>query len=210
MNIPRLHILTDTTCQDRWSHAQLAEMAIRGGAGLIQFRQKTGTMRELIAAAAPARAACRRAGVPFLVNDRVDLAIAVDADGVHLGWDDFPIDLARRLLGPHRIIGASAGDENEARLGHDLGADYLGSGPIYATSSKPDAGAAAGPDLIGRVRAASGNLPVIAIGGITAEGLPAVLAAGAHGAAVIAAVCASPDPEGATRVLRGMLDAHTF
>jgi thiamine-phosphate pyrophosphorylase len=207
LNIGRLHILTDTTIQSRFDHVELAERAIRGGADAIQFRQKTGTALEMIRAAKRVRVVCRRAGVPLIVNDRVDVAIAADADGVHIGRDDFPIRLARQLLGPHRIIGGSAGSIEEARAGYEEGADYLGCGPIHATATKPDAGPAAGVDLVSAI-ARVVPLPLIAIGGVTEADVDTLLGAGAHGIAVISAVCAAADPEEATRALRRAIDAQ--
>jgi len=206
VRIGRLHVLTDTVIQERFDHAELAERAVRGGADTIQYRRKTGSTREMIREARRIREITRRAGIPLIVNDRVDVAIASDADGVHLGTGDFPIGLARRLLGPHRIIGGSGGSRDEAIADAEAGADYLGSGPVHATSTKPDAGPAAGPDLI-RLVASTVPLPIIAIGGITAANVLHALAAGAHGVAVIAAVCASPDPEDATREIRAAIDA---
>jgi thiamine-phosphate pyrophosphorylase len=208
VKIGRLHILTDTTIQSRFDHVELAEQAIRGGAEVIQFRQKSGTTLEMIQAAKRVRAVCRRAGVPLIVNDRVDVAIAADADGVHLGRDDFPIRLARQLLGPHRIIGGSAGSITEARAGYEEGADYLGCGPIHATATKPDAGPAAGAKLVSAIARVL-PLPLIAIGGVTEADLDMLLGAGAHGIAVISAVCAAADPEEATRALRRAIDART-
>ena len=207
MRIGRLHILTDSAIQSRFGHVELAELAIRGGADMIQFRQKTGTTQELIAEAKRVRALCRRLGVPLIVNDRIDVAIAADADGVHLGRDDFPIRLARRILGPHRIIGGSAGSIEEAQAAYDEGADYLGCGPVHATATKPDAGPAAGVDLVSAIARAI-SLPVVAIGGITEADVEPLLRAGAHGIAVISAVCVSPDPEGATRALRSRIDTR--
>jgi thiamine-phosphate pyrophosphorylase len=206
VRIARFHVLTDTAIQARWSHAELADAAIRGGAEAIQFRQKRGEMIDLIREARAVRDICRRRGVLFLVNDRVDLALAIDADGVHLGRDDLPIPVARRLLGPRRIIGGSAGTVEEARAGLREGADYLGCGPVFATSTKPDAGPAAGPALLRAIREAV-DLPLLAIGGIAHENVAAALAGGADGIAVIAAVCADPDPEGAARRIRLALDA---
>jgi thiamine-phosphate pyrophosphorylase len=206
--VGRLHVLTDTTIQGRWSHAELAEAAIAGGADAIQYRQKTGTTREMIREALAVRDVCRRKGVPFLVNDRLDVALAVDADGLHLGRDDLAILVARRILGPHRILGGSAGSVEEARAGFREGADYLGCGPVYGTATKADAGRAAGAELIRAVRAAV-DLPLLAIGGIAAAHLPALVAAGADGVAVVSAVCAAPDPQAATRALRVALDAAT-
>lgn len=207
MRIGRLHLLTDTALQSRFSHAELARLAIRGGADLVQFRQKTGTTREMISAAAEARAVCRRARIPFIVNDRVDVAIAVDADGVHLGWDDFPLEQARRLLGPHRIIGASAGSIDEAVAGWRQGADYLGCGPFAATATKPDAGPPAGAGLLRAVVAAV-PIPVVAIGGISVKNIAEALDSGVHGVAVISAVCCDADPEESARVLRGVVDSR--
>jgi thiamine-phosphate pyrophosphorylase len=103
------HVLTDTCLQNRFSHLELAELAIAGGADTIQFRQKEGSTREMIRTAEALQALCKRAGAAFIVNDRVDVAIASRADGVHLGQDDFPIPLARKLLGEGAIIGGSAG-----------------------------------------------------------------------------------------------------
>lgn len=182
-------------------------MAIRGGADLIQFRDKVATTRAMIAAARPAREVCRRMRVPFLINDRVDVALAVDADGVHLGTDDLPIALARRLLGPHRLIGASAGSIDEAVAGWNQGADYLGCGPVFATATKSDAGPAAGTTLLAQIARAV-PIPVVGIAGICSSNLEEVLLAGAHGAAVVSSVCAAPDPEQATRALRAIIDAH--
>jgi thiamine-phosphate pyrophosphorylase len=205
MRIGRLHIITDTVIQHRFDHFELAELAIRGGADTIQYRRKDGTTRTLIREARRIRGITRRAGIPLIVDDRVDVAIAADADGVHLGTDDFPISTARRLLGPHRLVGGSGGSVDEATADEEEGADYLGSGPVYGSSTKLDAGAAAGAALIERVRGAV-RLPIIAIGGIDAMHVTEVLRAGAYGVAVISAVCASPEPEDATRQIRQIID----
>lgn len=206
MRIGRLHVLTDAAIQDRFDHVELAAMAIRGGADVIQYRRKTGSTREMIQEARRIREMTRRAGIPLIINDRVDVALAADADGVHLGTEDFPIRVARQILGPHRIIGGSGGSIEEATKDESSGADYLGCGPIYVTRTKPDAGIAAGLALMGEVSRVVG-LPLIAIGGITSSNAHQVLQAGAHGIAVVAAVSASPDPEEATRELRRIIDS---
>ncbi|MGZ3495395.1 MAG: thiamine phosphate synthase [Thermodesulfobacteriota bacterium] len=113
--VGRLHVLTDTDLQNCFSHIELAELAIAGGADTIQFRQKSGETIQMIRIAEQIQALCKRAGVSFIINDRVDVAIASHADGVHLGQGDFPIPLARKLLGEGVIIGGSAGNEEEAR-----------------------------------------------------------------------------------------------
>ena len=204
--IGRLHVLTDTELQTRYSAMEIARLAIAGGAETIQFRQKTGSTRQLILVAAELRQVCRESGVTFIVNDRLDVALAVEADGVHLGQDDFPIALARELLGPHRIIGGSASDVEEARKCVAEGADYIGFGPVYPTGSKADARQPAGVQGL-RAVAESLTVPVIAIGGINAANTGQLLRSRAHGIAVIAAVCCQDDPEGATRILaRALLE----
>jgi thiamine-phosphate pyrophosphorylase len=205
--IGSFHVLTDTCLQTRFSHAELAELAISGGADTIQFRQKEGTAREMIRAAEETRARCKRAGAAFIVNDRVDVALASQADGVHLGQDDFPIPLARNILGEAAIIGGSAGNLEEARKCLLEGADYIGFGPVYGTTSKGDAGPAVGLDLLKKI-VAEIPLPIIAIGGVTAENLAPVIRAGAHGIAVISSVCCQEDPAQAAECLRRLLEAN--
>jgi thiamine-phosphate pyrophosphorylase len=202
--IGKFHVLTDTCLQVHFSHLELAELAIAGGADTIQYRQKDGPTREMIRVAERMQALCKRAGVTFIINDRVDVAIASHADGVHLGQDDFPIPLARRLLGKEAIIGGSAGNLGEARECFAEGADYIGFGPVYPTTSKEDAGPAAGLDLMRQIVEAI-PLPIIAIGGISAENTPPLIKTGVHGIAVISAVVASPDITAAARELKALV-----
>ncbi len=198
--IGRLHILTDTVLQSRFSHADLVRMAISGGADTIQFRQKDGPTRRMIETAREIGQVCRSAGVPLIVNDRLDVALASDADGIHLGQDDFPIPLARKLLGEDRIIGGSAGNVEEALTCLSQGADYVGFGPVYFTASKPDAGPAGGIALLREV-ISSVPIPVVAIGGINALNAQEVMDSGVWGLAVISSVCCQEDPEEAARCL---------
>ena len=196
--IGRLHVLTDTVLQDRFSHVDLARMALEGGADAIQYRQKIGSTREMIETASAMQELCSEAGASLIVNDRVDVAIASGADGVHLGQEDFPVDRARDLLGPDREIGATAKTVAQIRQAAEAGADYVGFGPIYATGSKGDAGEVKGTDgLSAMVKAVS--VPIVAIGGIGLETAVDVIRAGAYGIAVISAVCCQEDPVGATR-----------
>ncbi|MGD9161847.1 MAG: thiamine phosphate synthase [Desulfobacteraceae bacterium] len=205
--IGRFHLITETFLQDRYSHVELTAMALAGGADTIQFRSKSGSTREMIDSAMQMKALCKEAGVPLIINDRVDIALAVDADGVHLGQDDFPIPLARKLLGPDAIIGGSAGDMEEAQKCLADGTDYIGSGPVYGTGSKPDAGPATGVENIRKI-AGRIPLPVIAIGGVTAPDINELLDAGAFGVAVISAVCLDDDPEAAARRFRIELENY--
>jgi thiamine-phosphate pyrophosphorylase len=166
--------------------------AIRGGATMVQLREKTWTTRDLVEAGRRLLAITRPTDVPLIINDRVDVALAIDADGVHVGQDDLPVPEARRLLGPDKIVGTSAGTVEEARQAEVDGADYIGVGSIFATSSKADAGDAIGPEALRRIREAV-HIPIVAIGGITAANAAAAIAAGAHGVAVIAAVVGADD-----------------
>ena len=199
-HIGKLHVLTDTILQSRFSHAELTRLAIAGGADTIQYRQKNGSTREMIEIAQNMKRMCTEAGVTFIANDRLDVAIAAEADGVHLGQDDFPVPLARELLGEGRIIGGSAATIEEARKCLSEGADYVGFGPVFPTTSKDDAGPVSGIDILKQV-VETIPLPIIAIGGIGAENIPYVMRTGAHGIAVISAVCCQDDPEQATRSL---------
>jgi thiamine-phosphate pyrophosphorylase len=195
-----LHVITDTTIQSRFTHAQLAEMTIEGGADTIQFRQKTGTTRDLLNTAREVQAICSRHSVPLIVNDRADIALAIGSAGVHFGQDDLPIVVGRTLFQPDSIIGASARTEEKIMEAIAEGADYIGFGPIRQTSSKPDAEAPKGLDALTRMCEIT-QCPVIAIGGIRVEDIHDVIRAGAHGVAVISAVCGEPDPSAATQRL---------
>lgn len=194
------HVITDTTTQTRFTHYQIAEMAIKAGADTIQFRQKTGTTRQLIENVEGLQSICKRYGVPLIVNDRADIALAVGAAGVHLGQDDLPIAIGRRIFPRQTIIGASARTQEQVMQAVADGADYIGFGPIYRTSSKLDAESPKGLDALRRVSQIA-NCPVIAIGGVTADTAYETIRAGAHGVAVISAVCSQPDPVLATRQL---------
>ncbi len=195
-----LHVITDTSIQSRFTHTQLAEMAIRGGADTIQFRQKIGTTRQLVETAQSVQSVCSQYGVPLIVNDRADIALAVGSEGVHFGQDDLPVTIGRRMVPSETIIGASARTEEKILAAITDGADYIGFGPIYQTSSKPDAESAKGLEALRRMCEIA-QCPVIAIGGITAETAYEVVRAGAHGIAVISAVCKQPHPVAATQRL---------
>ncbi len=204
--VGRLHVLTDVTLQARFTHTELTRLAIEGGADTIQFRHKSGSTREMIENAREMKKICEDAGISFIVNDRIDVAIAAEAHGVHLGQDDFPIPLARKLLGEDKIIGGSAATIEEAELCLSDGADYVGFGPVFPTTSKDDAGPVSGIDILRQVVEAI-PLPIIGIGGIFAHNTPDVIKAGAHGIAVISAVCCQEDPKQATKALHDALKA---
>jgi len=185
---------------------EMATAAFTGGAGVVQFRHKGVTTRELFFQAQRLVTLAREHHGKLIINDRVDLALAVRADGVHLGPDDLPVSVARRLLGPTAIIGASAGTVDEAIEAEAEGASYLGVGCIYGTASKDDAGDPIGVERLAEIRAAV-SLPIVAIGGIRAEYLPALIAAGADGVAVISAITRAKDMKAATRALVRLMRA---
>lgn len=202
----RLYVITDERLSRGRSHLEVAEAAIRGGADVIQLRDKELSGSRLYKVALALRKLTRDAQVPFLVNDRLDVALAVDADGVHLGQEDLPASAARKILGPGKILGVSAETVEEARLAEREGADYLGVGPVFeARGTKPDAGTPKGLEQIARIRAES-DLPIVAIGGIRAENARQARDAGADAVAVISAVVAADDIEEAARRLKRSLE----
>ncbi|MDX1419130.1 MAG: thiamine phosphate synthase [Rubricoccaceae bacterium] len=207
--IGRLHVLTDFLFQQRFSHAELARLAVEGGADTLQFRQKRGTVRSLLAGLGPAVEVCREAGVPLIVDDHLALALAVGADGVHLGQLDLPIGAARAVLarcgGPTRIVGATATTAEAARAAEAAGADYIGFGPVFATRSKANPASVKGLEGLATACRAVG-VPVVAIGGLTPERVRPALEAGAHGVAVMTAVTTAPDPRAATARFREALE----
>lgn len=181
---------------------RVLDAAIRGGITAFQFRNKgEGALRGEAAwrTAVALRERCRKAGILFIVNDDPELALRLDADGVHVGQDDESPESVRSKLGRGKIIGVSAHNVEEARLAVKQGADYLGVGPMYETKTKPDAEPVCGPEMIRRMRDAGIRLPVVGIGGITPERAPLVLKAGADGVAVISAISRAADPMQAAR-----------
>ena len=170
----------------------VVEAALRGGITLVQYRDKHTDDHIRIQLAQELKNLCHRYRALFLVNDRVDLALAVDADGVHLGQTDLPIDVARRLLGGDRIVGRSTTNPDEMQRAIAEGADYIGVGPVYSTPTKPDK-AAAGLDYV-RYAAEHSPVPWYAIGGINTENLDAVLQAGAERVAVVRAIIEAENP----------------
>lgn len=198
-------MITDQSIQDRFTHAKLAGFAVAGGAGTIQYRDKTLGTRESIDTARTMKQICTTTEVSLIINDRVDIALAVDADGVHLGRDDIPIAAARELLGPDKIIGGTAGTLEDALRVQEEGGDYIGFGHIFPTASKDKPSTPVGLDTLKKV-CSKIKIPVIAIGGIGIKTIEQVILAGAFGAAVIGAVCAQNNPEEATARLVSAID----
>lgn len=165
---------------------------VSGGARIVQLRAKDAAPGDVLVAARAVREAAGRSGALFIVNDRVDIAMIAGADGVHLGQDDLPVEEARGLLGPDRIIGLSTHDVKEALEAEALGADYISLGPIFPTRTKKDAQAPRGLPLLSEVRSAV-RLPIVAIGGITRENMEEVFRAGADSVAIISGILMDKD-----------------
>lgn len=205
MTLPsRLYAIVDPLDTGRDPLA-LTRAMLAGGARLLQLRLKRPATNELLPIAEEMRALTAAVGATFIVNDRADVARACDADGVHLGQDDLPVDAARAILGPDRIVGFSTHSEEQLAAARDRGADYLAFGPIYATTSKNAADPVLGLERLRAARALT-TAPLVAIGGITATTAPGVLAAGADAVAVIAALVRAPDVERATAELLAIVE----
>jgi len=185
------------------STPEIVERAIDGGVDVVQLREKDVSARDRYETGREVRELTREADVPLIVNDRVDLALALEADGVHLGDEDLPVPVARELLGAEAIIGRSVSFVEDARAAEEAGADYLGVGAVYATGSKDDIDdeeQAIGMDRLAEIVDAV-EIPVVGIGGITADNAAAVIEAGADGVAVITEITDATDPATATRRL---------
>jgi thiamine-phosphate pyrophosphorylase len=207
----RLNAIVDPERAGGHQLVDLAMRCVRGGATLVQLRDKHAETRALIDEARAIKRALTPFAVPFVVNDRVDVAMAAGADGVHLGQDDMAIEDARRLLGSNAIIGLSVKSVEEAEAARLDLVDYVGSGGVYATSSKQQKNVPIGPAGLTRIiavlRHRAPDLPVCGIAGIDASNAAEVIAAGADGVAVISAVSLAPSPETAARQLREIVDA---
>jgi len=196
-----VYLVTDRAQTNGRPLLDVVTAALRGGVGAVQLRERGLETRALLELAIALRQATRAAGAALLINDRIDVALACDADGVHLPGHSFAVADARALLGPRRLIGVSTHHPDEVAAAAAAGADFAVFGPIFATPSKATYGAPQGLDALARARRAAA-LPLFAIGGVDADTAAAVRGAGADGIAVIRAVLAAPDPAAAARALR--------
>jgi thiamine-phosphate pyrophosphorylase len=194
---PSLYVVLDRTASGGRDLVEIADAVLAAGCRLLQLREKAWPSGRIYPVAERLRRRCRDAGATFIINDRVDLALAVDADGVHLGQDDLPPAAARRLLRAGMLLGLSTHSAEQARAAQGAGADYIAVGAMFPTTTKPDF-ELVGPALVRRVRG-DVRAPLIGIGGITPDNVHEVIGAGADGVAVISAVCGAPDPGLATR-----------
>jgi thiamine-phosphate pyrophosphorylase len=202
-----LYVVTDRQLTGGRSLCLVVQAALRGGARAFQLREKDLTPREIYPLALEIRQLTQAYGARLLINDRVDVALAVDADGVHLTTTSLSASIARRLLGPDRLIGVSTHSLAEAQAAAEEGADFLLFGPVFFTPSKAPYGEPVGLDALRAVRAGV-TLPILAIGGIKRAHIDQVLAAGADGIAVISAIISADDPTAATQELVATLRSH--
>jgi thiamine-phosphate pyrophosphorylase len=199
-----LYVITDETLAGGLPHVEIARRAVAGGADVVQLRDKTLGCRDLVRIGKEIKEITAPAGALFIVNDRLDMAIACGADGVHFGQGDISPGVARQLAPPCFIIGVSVGDVDEARQAEEEGADYLALSPTFDTASKHDAGPGRGLGRLREIRKAV-HIPVIAIGGIGPANVQDVIRSGADGVAVISAVVSAPDITKAARELRSLI-----
>jgi thiamine-phosphate pyrophosphorylase len=198
---PSLYVILDRAAARGRDLADILDAAAAAGCRMVQLREKEWPSGRLLPVAERLRQRCRAAGVTFILNDRVDLALAVDADGVHLGQDDLPPRAARPLLRRGMLLGLSTHSVAQARAAAADGADYIAVGSMFPTATKSDF-QLVGPELVRKLRAEI-RVPLIGIGGITPENVAEVIGAGADGVAVISAVCGAPDPAAAVRAFLG-------
>jgi thiamine-phosphate pyrophosphorylase len=201
-----LYLVTDRRLAGARPLEDLVRAAVRGGVTAVQLREKECGTREFVELARGLKKLLEPLDIPLLINDRVDVALAAGADGVHVGQSDMQYGDARRLLGPDAIIGLSVETLEQGGQAASLDLNYLGVGPIFPTGTKPDAAPHLGIEGLASLRAAS-RQALVAIGGINAANAAAVLRAGADGIAVVSAICAAGDPQAAAAELRRIVDA---
>ena len=199
-----LYVVTDANLSNGLSHSQIAELSCKGGADVIQLRDKEIDDAEFLRYAREIKRICDRYGAMFIVNDRFDLALQCEADGAHLGQSDYPIAEARKRAPEGFILGCSVGSPEEAIKAEKDGADYVALSPVFDTKSKSDADPGHGLETLREIKKAV-SIPVLAIGGINKENAASVVEAGAEGLAVISAVVSQPDVERAARELREII-----
>ena len=195
-----LYLVTDRSLMSSETIEESVEQAVLGGCTLVQLREKNVSSKVFYDTAVRVRAVTSRLGVPLIINDRVDIAMAIDADGVHVGQDDLPAVAVRRMIGPHKIVGVSASHLSEALAAVSAGADYIGVGAMYKTGTKMDANTIT-MDALRQIRRAVA-LPIVVIGGISMETTPHFYGTGIDGLAVVSAIVAQTDVAAAARGIK--------
>lgn len=195
-----LYLITDRKLAVKRSLVKIVQAAIAGGATILQLREKNRPTQEIIKFGLTLRKITKSLGIPLIVNDRPDIALAIEADGVHLGQEDMTAIMGRRLLGPRKIIGVTASNPHQAKKAQREGANYLGASDIFGTATKPDAGVPIGLKTLKAI-VESVSIPVVGVGGVNKENASQVIKQGAAGIAVISAIIGASDPKKATSEL---------
>lgn len=206
-NALKLYLVTDRPLSLGRDIEEIVREAVEGGVTMVQLREKECPTGEFVALAKRLKALLAPLGVPLIINDRVDVALAVDADGVHIGQSDMPYEAARRLLGYDKIIGLSVENFEDLEVANTLDVDYVGISPVYGTPTKSDTAEPFGLEGLRRAVAMSVH-PTVAIGGMNAQTIGEVIAAGADGVAVVSAICSAPSPRKATEELLGVIKSN--
>ena len=203
MNAYRLYLVTDDQ-QDLATLKRVVKKAVEGGVTMVQVREKHGDVRAFIERAQAVKNILKDTDVPLIINDRVDVALAVDADGVHLGQSDMPAIIARELIGPNKILGLSIENEEQLAEADSLPIDYIGLSAIFATPTKTNTKKHWGIDGL-KMALETTSQPIVAIGGINESNIPQLSATGVHGLALVSAICHAEDPKAASEYLLGLM-----
>ena len=195
-----VYLVTDRRNKTDEEFLNIIEEAIKGGTTVVQLREKTASTKEFYDLALRVKEITSRYGVPLLINDRIDIALAIDSEGVHIGQDDMPADIAREIIGEDKILGVSASTVEEAKKAENDSADYIGSGAVFPTATKDDADSVSKEELKEIVD--SIDIPVVAIGGITIENAHTLKASGIAGFSVVSAIMSAEDPKEASEKLK--------
>ena len=195
-----VYLVTDRRNKTDEEFLNIIEEAIKGGTTVVQLREKTASTKEFYDLALRVKEITSRYGVPLLINDRIDIALAIDSEGVHIGQDDMPADIAREIIGEDKILGVSASTVEEAKKAENDSADYIGSGAVFPTATKDDADSVSKEELKEIVD--SIDIPVVAIGGITVENASSLKDSGIAGFSVVSAIMSAEDPKEASEKLK--------
>jgi len=199
-----LYLVTDSELMAADTIEECVEQAILGGCTVVQLREKTSSAGDFYRAALRVRETTARLGIPLIINDRADIALAVDADGIHVGQDDLPYEAARRIVGQNKVVGVSVSNLAEALAATEMGADYLGVGAMFATDTKGDANLTSMDEL--RQIREKVNTPIVVIGGINKNTVPLFRGTGIDGIAVVSAIVAQKDAASAARELKTLFN----
>lgn len=202
---PGLYLVTDRILSKGRPVEFIVEQAVKGGVTMVQLREKDSPTADFVNLAILLKKMLAPLDVPLIINDRLDVALASDADGLHIGQQDMPCAIARKILGPHKIIGLSVENTEQAKATNKLDVDYIGLSPVFVTGTKPELVHSLGLDGVHEIASVSKHI-MVAIGGIHAQNAADVLRAGANGVAVVSAICSAADPMKAAREIRREVD----